>query len=349
MTSIEPSRNDTIHKPADAYKHVTTDFEAELLQWQAIARHLEATKPSTPSPMEEQFHSLAVDAVSLLISKRQNRILIAVGGTPGSGKTSLAVRVTDILNQAYNAVVSSYQGRSNTGLDRDEIVQSQADASDKSTTSGKPGNTSEREHIDSTEENKLAKQAATDEEERHSTSTRFASSVPMDGYHYTRKQLDAFDDPEQAHARRGAHWTFDAEGVVAMAQTIHDSATGPSNTKTLYFPAFDHALKDPQPEEVVVSPCTRIVILEGLYTLLKVDPWTRIAGLADLTWCMQVPLDVTRLRLARRHLAAGIVSDLDAGFERVDKNDAVNAELIMANSVPADRNVDSIHDESMAT
>lgn len=34
------------------------------------------------------------------------------------------------------------------------------------------------------------------------------------GYHYTRQQLDQFCDPEQAHARRGAHWTFDGAAFV---------------------------------------------------------------------------------------------------------------------------------------
>ena len=34
------------------------------------------------------------------------------------------------------------------------------------------------------------------------------------GYHYTRKQLDQFDDPDEAHARRGAHWTFDGAAFV---------------------------------------------------------------------------------------------------------------------------------------
>ena len=34
--------------------------------------------------------------------------------------------------------------------------------------------------------------------------------VPMDGYHYYRKELDTFPDAAEAHRRRGAPFTFNA-------------------------------------------------------------------------------------------------------------------------------------------
>lgn len=42
-----------------------------------------------------------------------------------------------------------------------------------------------------------------------------ACVVSMDGYHYYRKQLDQFEDPDEAHDRRGAAFTFDANKFVA--------------------------------------------------------------------------------------------------------------------------------------
>ncbi len=36
----------------------------------------------------------------------------------------------------------------------------------------------------------------------------------MDGYHYYRHELDYFDDPEEAHERRGAAFTFNAKKFV---------------------------------------------------------------------------------------------------------------------------------------
>lgn len=39
------------------------------------------------------------------------------------------------------------------------------------------------------------------------------------GYHYTRQQLDQFADPDEAHARRGAYWTFDG---AAFVEKMHE-------------------------------------------------------------------------------------------------------------------------------
>jgi pantothenate kinase len=41
----------------------------------------------------------------------------------------------------------------------------------------------------------------------------------MDGYHYYRHQLDQFDDPVEAHASRGAAFTFDSEKFVEDVTT----------------------------------------------------------------------------------------------------------------------------------
>lgn len=38
-----------------------------------------------------------------------------------------------------------------------------------------------------------------------------AAFIPMDGYHFSRKELDAMPDPKFAHDRRGAAFTFDGE------------------------------------------------------------------------------------------------------------------------------------------
>jgi pantothenate kinase len=47
--------------------------------------------------------------------------------------------------------------------------------------------------------------------------------VPMDGFHYYRRQLDQMPDAELAHARRGAEWTFDARAYHACLAGIKSS------------------------------------------------------------------------------------------------------------------------------
>jgi len=43
--------------------------------------------------------------------------------------------------------------------------------------------------------------------------------VPMDGYHFPRQILDTFPDPDLAHKRRGAPFTFDAK---RFADDLHE-------------------------------------------------------------------------------------------------------------------------------
>ncbi len=48
----------------------------------------------------------------------------------------------------------------------------------------------------------------------------------MDGFHYTRAQLDAMQDPAYAHARRGAPFTFDADTFVACVRQVCHAGVG---------------------------------------------------------------------------------------------------------------------------
>src|SRR3954465_9602779 len=81
--------------------------------------------------------------------------------------------------------------------------------------------------------------------------------VPMDGYHLPRAELTA-----DGLARRGAPDTFDPEGLRADLLHLREAGGG-------LFPSFDHAVQDPQPGAVVVPPGCPLVIVEGLYLLLR--------------------------------------------------------------------------------
>ena len=53
-----------------------------------------------------------------------------------------------------------------------------------------------------------------------------AAVIPMDGFHYYRRELDAMPDPALAHAKRGAHWTFNAELCVSTLADIRSKGSG---------------------------------------------------------------------------------------------------------------------------
>jgi pantothenate kinase len=137
-----------------------------------------------------------------------------------------------------------------------------------------------------------------------------ATFVPMDGYHFSRAQLDAFPDPKVAHDRRGAAFTFDGEAcvfqlipcliaihapslltisvaniqnkVLTLVQAIKTPLT--PTTLPLYAPSFDHALKDPVYNDIPIHPTARIIIFEGNYLSLNTKPWSEAAKLMDELW-----------------------------------------------------------------
>jgi pantothenate kinase len=91
----------------------------------------------------------------------------------------------------------------------------------------------------------------------------------MDGFHLPRSVLDDLSNRKEAYARRGAAWTFDVKGILALVQLLRSSAdVTAALRKPIYAPTFDHAIKDPVENGVLISGEVSIIILEGNYLLL---------------------------------------------------------------------------------
>ena len=106
------------------------------------------------------------------------------------------------------------------------------------------------------------------------------------GFHYYRAELDSgvAGDPEQAHARRGAHWTFDAPAFVACVRSLKETGggadRGPSRNgdggephdnedeAAVAVPSFAHGVGDPVPDDILVAARHRVLLVEGNYLLL---------------------------------------------------------------------------------
>ena len=100
-------------------------------------------------------------------------------------------------------------------------------------------------------------------------------------------------------------------------------------SKTLYAPSFDHAIKDPVANDIPIHPTARIVIFEGNYLSLNKGLWKKAAGLMDSLWFVQVDFEVARRRLVKRHVMAGIARDEEEAGRRADENDLVNGKEIV--------------------
>ncbi|KIX98100.1 uncharacterized protein Z520_06180 [Fonsecaea multimorphosa CBS 102226] len=249
----------------------------------------------------------------------RSKFLVAIAGAPGSGKSTIAGEIVKRIN-------SEASDCTNRG-----IVSSLGEGSNK----GKP-------HLyNSTAAPIQSSQGI----------GAIAVSVGMDGFHYPRSHLDAMPNREQAYRRRGAPWTFDVDALLIFVRQLRQWADGEScisdaTSSTLReascaidegrnqprpqltAPSFSHAIKDPVPDAISIFASTTIVILEGNYLLLDEDKWRDISALVDFRIFVDVDFQLARMRVARRHVQAGIEASLEGALGRFDGNDLVNGRLV---------------------
>lgn len=152
-----------------------------------------------------------------------------------------------------------------------------------------------------------------------------ATILPQDGYHYYIKELELMPDYEQLMKRRGAPFTFN---VNKLLNTVKDIKQG----KAVTVPTFDHKTKDPVEGQVSITD-EKVVLLEGNYFDLNLPGWKEINELIDENWFIDVPQDIARQRLIKRHMEAGICHSIEEATQRVETNDLVNGRLILENMV----------------
>jgi len=144
--------------------------------------------------------------------------------------------------------------------------------------------------------------------------------IPLDGYHYYRSELDGMSNPAEAHARRGAAFTFNATKFVDDLIKSRDTGEGS-------FPSFDHRAGDPVEADIHLQKGPQIVLVEGNYLLLDTEPWCQLrARVFDETWFLDVPVAECNRRVGERHVKTGL-TEAQAQL-RVATNDSINAGLI---------------------
>ncbi|KAJ1943141.1 hypothetical protein FBU59_003000 [Linderina macrospora] len=152
--------------------------------------------------------------------------------------------------------------------------------------------------------------------------TEVAKAVPMDGFHLTKQQLLTMDDPKEAMRRRGAPWTFDAQGFVDLVKQLRERSDA-----TVLAPSFDHARGDPKQDDISIEPRHRIVVIEGLYAHVSDQPWAQAQQYFDETWWVcAADEEVSSERLINRHVAAGLAADREQAVQRISGNDAINGQ-----------------------
>lgn len=156
----------------------------------------------------------------------------------------------------------------------------------------------------------------------------FAHLLAMDGFHFDDRVLE----PRGQLLRKGAPDTFDVDGLAAMLDRLRAD-----DGREIAVPVFDRALEIARAGAAIIPATARIVIVEGNYLLLD-DPafpaWASLTSRFDVT----IMLEVSRAHLAKRLAARwrGFGLDAAAVAAKVDGNDLVNADLVIARSRAAD-------------
>jgi pantothenate kinase len=148
--------------------------------------------------------------------------------------------------------------------------------------------------------------------------------VPMDGFHRTTAFLTA----RGWVAERGTPRTFDGSGYVALLRRLRSE-------DAVRAPGFDRSVEEPVPDAIEVPASCPLVITEGNYLLLDVEPWVEVPPLVDETWFVEVAEPQRIERLLARFIAYGMAEDV--ARERVLRgSDAANARLVAPTRSRAD-------------
>lgn len=149
--------------------------------------------------------------------------------------------------------------------------------------------------------------------------------VPMDGFHLAQKVLDG----EGTGSRKGAIFTFDAWGFVALVRRLVDNVD-----PVVYAPTFDREIEEPVAGAIPIPGDARLIIVEGNYLLVEEQPWGLLKELMDEIWYLEIDRDVRINRLVERHVWYG--RSEEEAIAHANGSDELNTELIESTRDRAD-------------
>ena len=103
------------------------------------------------------------------------------------------------------------------------------------------------------------------------------AAVGIDGWHLPnvildqRTTHDEQGNPIPLRRRKGGPESFDVPAIAAAIEQLTDP------DQTIRLPVYDRRLHDPRPDGIVITPQTRIVLVEGNYLLDNTPPWNAVS------------------------------------------------------------------------
>ncbi|QQR35982.1 nucleoside/nucleotide kinase family protein [Devosia oryziradicis] len=152
-----------------------------------------------------------------------------------------------------------------------------------------------------------------------------AALVPMDGFHMKHAKIEAMG----ATDRKGAPHTFEGADFVNFLHHLK-SATGPVSG-----PGYSRKIEDTVDDAFTVQPEVRVLVVEGNYLLLTEGPWAGVKLQLDYSVFIDVPRELVRARLLRRHGEEGLFTE-ERNRAHIERNDLPNYDLVSQSQDRAD-------------
>ena len=149
--------------------------------------------------------------------------------------------------------------------------------------------------------------------------------LSQDGYHLSNSQLQELGRAN----RKGAPDTFDPRSFTELLKRVAQDSLN-----DIYFPIFHRELEESIAAEGVITPETKIVLVEGNYLLLDSHGWEGVATYLDEVWYLKIDDELRLKRLVARHIEFG--KEPDFAHAWAHGTDEVNAKIIEATSGRAD-------------
>ncbi|KAG5483343.1 hypothetical protein LSCM1_04890 [Leishmania martiniquensis] len=239
---------------------------------------------------------------------RVPRVLVALAGRPGSGKSTIAALLADAVREALSDQpdpMASFRKVDINDAEREgDVIDCYAGvSSDKGVE---------------------------------------VCVMPMDGYHLYRKELLAMPNAQEAVNRRGAEWTFNPSKLHDDLVAIRTP-----NERGLYndvfVPSFDHGTGDPQERDIRIRSSAGVIIVEGNYVLYRGTPeWAAVNDMFDVKLFLACDRDVCTERLCQRHMKAWGINRREA-MAHACGSDTVNGDLVDKTASNADIVMHSIN------
>ena len=157
-----------------------------------------------------------------------------------------------------------------------------------------------------------------------------AAFVPMDGFHLANRELARLG----LTAVKGSPPSFDAAGFANALQRLA------TRRETVYLPAFAHGgISEAIAGSIPIETDISLAVVEGNYLLLDQESWRAARALLDDAWYLDLPAEICRDRLIRRHIATG--RDPTEARAWVESNDLPNVHTVERSRARADLVIDA--------